>query len=279
MCALLGACDLLGSALPDEPSEATARSFYQTDADPGSLLVIGDWGAGTEDESSIASEMESYASSHPVQAILTTGDNFYEDDPDEMMEPFQWARSAGIDFWLTLGNHDVESQERISAINTAFGNPPSWATIEWGDTEILILDSNDVASPAQLSYLESEMERIEEPTIVVFHHPPFSCSDHVDNEAVKAEWLPRFDDDVILVLSGHSHTYQRFEEGGVRYLVTGGGGRDLDELDDCPSGHTPRIVGDEAHNFLTMTQDERVLSVSAVDEAGEAIDALTIRLD
>ncbi len=240
---------------------------------------MGDWGSGTEDESLIASEMESYASSHPVQAILTTGDNLYEDDPDELMQPFQWANSAGIEFWLTWGNHDVESPERIAEVNTIFGDPPLWATIEWGDTEILILDSNDVDSPAQLSYLESEMERIDVPTIVAFHHPPFSCSDHEDDEAVKAEWLPRFDDDVILVLSGHAHTYQRFEDNGVPYVVTGGGGRDLHELDDCPSGHTPRIVGEEVHNFLTMTQDENVLSVSAVGEAGDAIDALTVPLD
>jgi len=281
LCALLVACGLVGSTgpLPVEPNEGAARSFYQTDADPGSLLVVGDWGSGTEDESLIASEMESYSSAHPVQAILTTGDNFYEDDPDEMMQPFHWARSAGIDFWLTWGNHDVESSDRVAAVNTAFGNPPSWATIEWGETEILILDSNDVDSAAQLSYLESEMERIEAPTIVVFHHPPFSCSDHGDNEAVQREWLPRFDDDVILVLNGHAHTYQRFEQNGVPYVVTGGGGRDLDELGDCPSGHVPRVVSEEAHNFLTMTQAEHVLSVSAVGEAGEAIDAVNIPLD
>ncbi len=227
----------------------------------------------------IASEMEGYASSHAVQAILTTGDNMYEDDRDEIMHPFQWTRSAGVDFWITWGNHDVESSDRIAEVKAAFGNPPRWATIEWGDTEILILDSNNVDSPAQLSYLESEMERIDVPTIVVFHHPPFSCSAHDDDEAVKADWLPLFDDDVILVLSGHAHTYQRFEENGVPYVVTGGGGRDLHELDDCPSGHTPRIVGEEVHNFLTLTQQEQELTVSAVSDAGEEIDALTIPLE
>lgn len=252
--------------------------FYDSSGELGTLLVFGDWGSGTDDEALIASSMQSFAGSHPVQAILTTGDNFYEDDPEQILAPFQWAETSGIDFWLTWGNHDVESGSRIKAINSAFGNPPRWTTIEWGAASILILDSNEVGSREQLSYIESEMLRIDGPTIVVFHHPAFSCADHIDNPEVDAKWLPLLDDDVVLVLSGHSHTYQRFEDEGIPFVVTGGGGRELDDIEACPTDHIPQMVGTEAFHFVTLSQEDQALLVTAVDEDGYQIDHISIPL-
>jgi len=262
----------------DEPDVDTARSFYPEASVTGSLLVLGDWGAGTAEQEEVASRMESYAASNAVQAILTTGDNFYLDDTDQMLQPLEWAEDAGIEFWLTWGNHDVESSERIEAVNEVFDSPPRWATISWGETNILILDSTDVGSPAQVSYLEEEMERIEAPTIVVLHHPPYSCSDHVGDESVRDEWLSRFDEDVVLVLSGHAHNYQRFEADGLPLIVSGGGGRDLQDLRACPTGHPALLVGEEAFHFLILSQDATSLTVIAVDRAGETIDEVAIPL-
>jgi Icc-related predicted phosphoesterase len=255
-----------------------ARSFYPGSGVTGSLLVIGDWGSGTAEQEEIASQMESYAASNPVQAILTTGDNFYLDDIDQMLEPFEWAEEAGIEFWLTWGNHDVESPERIEAVNEVFDTPPRWATISWGETSILILDSTDVDSLAQLAYLEAEMERIEAPTIVVLHHPPYSCSDHVGDESVRDEWLSRFDEDVVLVLGGHAHNYQRFELQGLPLIVSGGGGQALQDLSACPPDHPALLVGEETSHFLILRQDTTSLTVTAVDQAGKTIDEVAIPL-
>jgi predicted phosphodiesterase len=266
-------------SVPDEPSADLARSFYPDASVTGSLLVIGDWGSGTAEQKEVASQMESYAASHPVQAILTTGDNFYLDDADQVLQPFEWAEDAGIEFWLTWGNHDVESPERIESINEAFDNPPRWATISWGGTNILILDSNTAGSTAQLSYLEAEMERIESPTIVVLHHPPFSCSDHFGDAEVRDEWLPRFDEDVVLVLSGHAHSYQRFDVEGKPFVVSGGGGAELQLLDACPGGHPPRVASGEAHHFLVVDQGEDSLIVTTVDSFGQTVDEFELSVD
>jgi Icc-related predicted phosphoesterase len=263
---------------PDDPGADLARSFYPKSSDTGSLLVLGDWGAGTAEQEEIASQMESYAASNPVQAILTTGDNFYLDDTEKMLQPFEWTEEAEIEFWLTWGNHDVESPDRIDAVNEVFDSPPRWATISWGETNILILDSTDGSSPAQLAYLEAEMGRIEVPTIVVIHHPPYSCSDHVGDESVRDEWLTRFDDDVVLVLSGHAHNYQRFEADGLPLIVSGGGGQALQDLRACPAGHPPQLVGEETFHFLILRQDATSLTVIAVDRAGETIDEVAIPL-
>ena len=273
----LAACGSSQST-PDDPSADTARSFYPESSVTGSLLVVGDWGSGTAEQEEIASQMESYAASNAVQAILTTGDNFYLDDADQMMQTFGWAEEAGIEFWLTWGNHDVESSDRIEAVNEVFDTPPRWATISWGEMSILILDSNDVDSQAQLTYLEAEMERIQVPTIVVVHHPPYSCSDHLGGESVRDEWLPRFDEDVVLVLSGHAHNYQRFEADGLPLIVSGGGGQALQNLSACPPDHPDLLVGEETFHFLILSQDTTSLTVVAVDQAGETIDELAVPL-
>jgi predicted phosphodiesterase len=273
----LAACGSSRS-VADEPSVDTARSFYPESSVTGSVLVIGDWGSGAVEQEQIASQMQAYAGSNPVQAILTTGDNFYVDDTDAVMQPFDWADTAGIEFWMTWGNHDVESSDRIESFNEVFDTPPRWATISWGATSILILDSNDVDSQAQLSYLEAEMERIEGPTIVVVHHPPYSCSDHLGDASVRDEWLPRFDDDVVLVLSGHAHNYQRFEADGLPLIVSGGGGQALQNLSACPADHPALLVGEATFHFLSLRQDTTSLTVAAVDRAGETIDEVAIPL-
>ena len=278
---LVAGCGSLGlfEPRPDAPEPDVARSFYTpaTAAD-GSLLIIGDWGSGSSEESVVAAGMETFAASNPVQAILTTGDNIYSDDLDEALAPYDWAIANDIDFWITWGNHDVESQQRIDDVNDVFASPPPWATVDWGEVTVIILDSNEVGSSAQLEYLEEEMSRIDKPTVVVFHHPPYSCSAHEGYDAVVDEFLPRFDDDVVLVLNGHAHAYQRFEEDGVEYVVTGGGGKGLHGVDGCPSDYPLRASASDSYHFVALSQEPGALVLKAIDADGTQIDETVITL-
>ncbi len=87
----------------------------------------------------------------------------------------QWA---GIDWWVTWGNHDEESDTRIAAVGQIFNNPAHWTTISWGAADIIVLHSNLVDSEEQLAFLKEQMAAITKPTIMVFHHPAYSCSKH-----------------------------------------------------------------------------------------------------
>ncbi|MGC2239760.1 MAG: metallophosphoesterase, partial [Acidimicrobiia bacterium] len=138
------------------------------------LLVMGDWGSGGERMGEVADAMKTYAETHDVEAILTTGDNFYSNDAAKIMGPFSWVTDDGIDWWVTWGNHDEESDARIAAVNEAFDNPANWTTISWGAADIIILDSNMVDSEEQLAFLKDRMAAITKPTIMVFHHPAYS---------------------------------------------------------------------------------------------------------
>jgi acid phosphatase len=280
LAALAAACAVDASD-PAASSATTAASAAPTTSAPGpqTVFVVGDWGSDTAEMRLVASEMADYARTRQVEAILTTGDNFYQDEYQLLLEPYRWATSSGIEFWVTWGNHDIETPTRIEAVDQAFDTPPRMTSIPWGGAEILILDSNAVDSAEQLSFIESEMERIESPTIVVFHHPAFSCGSHGSSDAIVGGWVPRFDDDVVLVLTGHDHNYQRFEFEGVDHIVSGGGGRNVTPLETCPEGHPSRVAGAEAFHFLAMTQGSSGLDIEAVGSDGAVIDSFSIGFD
>lgn len=261
------------------PTTTTTLATTSTTSLPGitgeTLLVVGDWGTGTAPQGAVAGAMQRYADDHDVAAILTTGDNLLSDDAEFIMHPYGWAEEAGLDWWITWGDRDVETDSRIEAVNQTFENPPRWTTVPWGDIEILILDSTQAGSTEQLEYFETALAASEEPTIVVFHHPAVSCMSP-EEAAVQQGVASLIDDDVLLVLHGHENNYQRFDVDGVGYLVTGGGGSPITPLTECPADGPQRLAGDELHHFLALTQDGGSLLVQAIDVNGAIFDEVTI---
>jgi acid phosphatase len=248
------------------------------ESNPGTLLVLGDWGAGTAEQRAVAGAMKGVAETSPVAAILTTGDNFYSNNAEKLLEPFSWALGE-IDFWIAWGNHDIANRRRIALLKEAFDDPPRWTVYEWGTYDVVILDSNQVANKEQIAFLSQTMEESDRPTIIVFHHPPLTCGRHRGTDSVLDNWVPLFDEDVVLVLSGHDHNYQRFLDDGTVYVVTGGGGRGLYDVGECPVDHPPRLAFAVEYNFLVIYQTEGALTVTALNTNRQVIDEFTVPLD
>ncbi len=64
-------------------------------------------------------------------------------------------------------------------------------------------------------------------TLVFVHHPPFTNSAVTRGSAVvRRSFVEPFvrADKTRLMLSGHVHSYERFEHGGKTFVVSGGGG-------------------------------------------------------
>ena len=244
--------------------------------DPADLLVVGDWGSGTLPQGAVAGAMQRYADAHEVTAILTTGDNFYSDDWEFLLEPYGWAAESSIPFWIVWGNHDVESQNRIDAVNEAFDDPPRWSLFEWGQVDVVVLDSNQITSADQAVFFLNVMEASVRPTIVVVHHPPYSCSHRGSTTELVNQVVSLLDDDVVLVLSGHDHSYQRFLLDGVNYVVTGGGGSSLNPLSECPTNHPELLAGAELHHFVTLEQTSEGIELTAIDVNGEGFDMVSV---
>lgn len=263
-----------------EPSTAetsTAATSTTTTTTPpvGELLVIGDFGSGGKAEYLVADAMQSWAQTHDVAAILTTGDDLYTSNVQKAWTtPFGWVSEAGIPVWVTWGNHD---NQRPKAVDTAFGDPPRWSEHQWGDVNVVSVDSTDVGSPDQEQWLESTLSTATSPVIVAEHYPAYSCSYHGDSTAVRRSWAPLFEEaGVEMVLAGHEHNYQRFQVGGVEYVVSGGGGAGLYALKDCAKSHPPRIAGDSIHHFLAVDQDSTGLHVQVVASDGSIVDTFDV---
>jgi hypothetical protein len=270
-------CATDGEAVTTMASSSTTTTTSPRALSDGDLLVIGDWGSGALPQEEVAGAMMRHSEGNRVDAILTTGDNFYSDDAEFLMKPFGWAIEAGIPFWLTWGNHDLDTPDRIAAINEIFDDPPRWTTYRWGNVLVVILDSTQPDSEDQIDFLTETLADTALPTVVVFHHPPYSCGSYGHNETIQQNWVTRFDDDVFLVLSGHEHNYQRFEDGERMFVVTGGGGATLTELSDCPNDGPEAIAAEATHHFLVMEQTEELL-VTALDSNGGVLDEFSLAL-
>jgi hypothetical protein len=253
----------------------TVETTTTTSSPVGELLVIGDFGSGGSAEYAVADAMRSWSQTHDVAAILTTGDDLYTSDVQKAWTtPFGWVSEADIPVWATWGNHD---NQRPKAVNSAFGYPPRWWVRQWGRVEVIGVDSTDVGSAEQEQWLKATLSVAASPVIVAEHYPAYSCSYHGDSTAVRKNWAPLFGQaGVEMVLSGHEHNYQRFEVGGVEYVVSGGGGAGLYALKDCASGHPPRIAGDMVHQFLAISQSQAGLHVQVVASDGSIVDTFDV---
>ncbi|MBU2511157.1 metallophosphoesterase [bacterium] len=167
------------------------------------------------------------------------------------------------DFWVVIGNHDIEDRNSLETLRTYYPDVPEsgyYARQNNGIYNIFLNSQEfdtDKITETQLDWLEQQLmhegaSRGRIP-IVYSHRPPFPQNRHKDepfqdNEAIH-ELLLHYN--VRLMISGHEHNYSRYERDGVTYLITGGAGAALyTEAGDNTFYHFTRIfVGD---GFLTV---------------------------
>lgn len=246
------------------------------DPDQRRLVVVGDFGDGGRQQQAVAAAIKEFAGSYPVDAMLTTGDNLYIDDRQAAWDdPFGWT--AELPVWVVWGNHDIESPERRALVNQIFDDPPRYTSVAWGSATVLLLDANHPEDPAQLAWLDAQLEGVDSDLVIVaFHQPAVSCSRHGATPEVVTAWMPRFEAaDVDLVLQGHDHNYQHHLVNDIDYVVSGGGGFRLYPIRTCQDGSRPLASAEEYH-FLVVEQTALGLEVSAFDVDGDLLDAFAV---
>jgi 3',5'-cyclic AMP phosphodiesterase CpdA len=151
---------------------------------------------------------------------------------------------AGMRVFPALGNHDVRGGE--PALVSYFDRFPElkqrrWYSVRYGNTLLLIIDSDVEHGPGspQGDWLKAELNRIPDDVDFVFlgmHHPPYTKSSehHMGGghaarpeEQDIAKMLEERQKTLhakLIAIAGHVHNYERYEHGGVEYIVSGGGG-------------------------------------------------------
>jgi hypothetical protein len=326
----------------DAPPAADARQFFfETAPLPGTrrrfrAWVLGDSGSGDRHPIAVRNAMWNFVGPEHLAMFLHLGDIAYESGTateltNHFFAPFQRV-TANVPVWPAFGNHEARESDAGDGSGPFFdafvlpraaeaGGAPSgseaYYAFDYGNVHFVVLDSSE--SPrdpngAMLTWLRRDLaESPREWLIAMWHHPPYSKSNHdsdVEAELVdmRTHAVPILEAaGVDLVLSGHSHGYERSclvsgaydtpttaaghivdardgdalgpyrkERGtsarGTVYVVAGHGGRELADV-----GQHPLMCRSEsAHGSLILDVDGDRLTVQNLRDDGQVTDRFTI---
>lgn len=186
---------------------------------PLQFLAIGDWGRnGADHQLHVARQMGKWATEHPNQFIISTGDNFYpsgvisEHDPlfHYSFENVYTDFSLQWDWYPILGNHDYKSdpdaQVRYSSISRRWKMPARYYSKEFavgkdGKVLMLFIDTNPLVPEfydnpeygphvkgqhpeKQLEWINQTLAAADKDVrwkIVVGHHPMYTAGPRTTN--------------------------------------------------------------------------------------------------
>ncbi|MCJ8164130.1 phytase [Pontibacter sp. E15-1] len=181
----------------------------------------------------------------PAEVMLILGDNAYDKGTDREFQqnffgPFDGLLLQNHVLFPTPGNHDYYATTQASRMGAYYQNftmpkaaecggeasgTEAFYSFDWGNIHFLSLDSYGVETDdtrlydtlgAQVNWVKKDLAGNTKPWVIAFwHHPPYTMGSH---NADKEDELIQIRQNFIrileragvdLVLSGHSHTYER----------------------------------------------------------------------
>jgi hypothetical protein len=242
-------------------------------------------------------------------ALLLTGDLPFRGSKPEDWQVYQqetaaW-RQAGLRVFTTLGNHELYP-DIPAGLENYFANFPElrghrWYSVRMGSVYVLSLDSLShlaAGSPqrewvrAQLAAMPPEINFI----FVLSHMPMMADMQSEILVHLPAQEQADFRDFLeaeshsfhaqVVVVNGHIHNYERFERGGITYLISGGGGarpypilvrgsQDLYQAPGFPNFHylVFTIEGKHADASMFRVVDPNAESLSVEEKDTFTLDA------
>lgn len=224
--------------------------------------------------------------SHP-DFVVHTGD-LVSDGGDPALWPifFDIERDLlrKVAFFPALGNHERHSRDYSDFLQAA-----PYYSFNWGNAHFVILDTDlGTAAPSELGrqtywkeqtdWLASDLEKNQKATFlfVAGHHPPMTAvSNRQGDNPHMIALVPLLEHyHVTAAFFGHDHNYQHYLKNGIHYVITGGGGAPLYDVDKPPQGITQRVVSTE--NFVRVRVDGKTAHVEAITPAGTKIDEIDL---
>ena len=209
-----------------------------TSAKPTRVWVLGDSGIGGSVQTNVRNAYFTFTGTRHTDLWMMLGDNAYNSGTDSEYTSYLFnyyptmLRKSVL--WPTLGNHDAGSadsptqtgpyyaQHTLPKSGEAGGvasGTEAYYSYDYGNIHFICLDSADTslsATGAMANWVTSDLQNnTKDWTIVFFHHPPYSKGSHnSDSESqlvsMRTNFNPIFENyGVDLVLSGHSHSYER----------------------------------------------------------------------
>lgn len=209
---------------------------------PVRIWALGDSGTADSRAAAVRDAYHLYTNNEPPDVWLMLGDNAYGSGTDEQYQAAVFdmypATLRASPLWPTIGNHDA-----LSADSPTQGGPyfdmftlpqqgeagglasgtEAYYSFDYANIHFICLDSADSdLSPtgAMISWLDADLaDTIADWVIVFWHHPPYTKGSHDSDDVadsggrmrdMRENVLPFLERrGVDLVLTGHSHSYER----------------------------------------------------------------------
>ncbi len=209
-----------------------------TGAKPTRIWVLGDSGTADDNARAVRDAYYNFTGNRHTDLWLMLGDNAYETGTDAQYQSavfniYQTMLRKSV-LWATLGNHDgatADSASQTGPYYDIFSFPKmaeaggvasgteAYYSFDYGNIHFVCLESyetNRAANGPMANWLRNDLaNNTKDWLIAFFHHPPYSKGSHnSDTETeliqMRQNFLPILEEHgVDLVLSGHSHAYER----------------------------------------------------------------------
>jgi hypothetical protein len=216
--------------------------------------------------------------------VVQTGDLVADGDDSTLWTTFfsiekSLLRQTAI--FPAPGNHEHNSRQFYDI----FQETKPYYSFDWGNAHFAVINS-DIANvskteSARAAFWEEQTHWLEEDLkahqtadyrFVSAHHPPYTAvaSRQGDNPHMTAltPMLEKYN--VTAGFFGHDHNYQHYLKNGIHYVISGGGGAPLYDVDKPPVGITVKVASVE--NFVDVSVDGKTAHVQAITIDGNVID-------
>ncbi|MBW2453803.1 MAG: metallophosphoesterase [Deltaproteobacteria bacterium] len=199
-------------------------------------------------------------------------------------------------FMPAIGNHEYENDTEFEDYYVRlFGGAGFDGTIDYysfqsGGVWFFSLNTEIPleAGSTQADWLEQQLaDAAAEPgyrfSVVYLHRPFITLADYSQNTTEREHFRPIFlQRGVRVVLQGHVHGYERFVDGELTYITTGGGGaalHDLDErMDDRPDEAALRVASAKRNHAVVFEVGAGELTGTVISNKAEVLDTFVIGL-
>jgi len=208
---------------------------------------------------------------------IQSGDLVYSGNSEkdwEMWREITKELREKMPLWSAKGNHD---RGKAGTFETEFKLEKNRAYYDkrLGNVHFFFIDTNSSMTP-QIKWLEEAVPASKAAhKVAVFHEPPFTLVTTRTKDAEKvAERVHgtltklRF----CGAICGHDHMFYATRRDGVMYVITGGGGAPLYDLEEKLAGE-----GDlyrKIHHYILCTAEEKSVAMQVYDLEGKAVDGL-----
>lgn len=268
--------------LAGQRTSPKAFSTFSAKPDSVRFVAYGDSRSNPKVHRAVAQRFSEYTPEfvlHSGDLVLAGKD--YHSWSKEFFEPV-----AGVADRMPIlsvpGNHEEDLKNYLAYFPMLGTN--RWYSFDAGPVHVLALDYHfEKTTSAQFKFAREDLLKSTAPWKVVFVHNPVFNYGHHNSGWGHQSYLPLFREArVDLVLSGHSHMYERFRPvaptnqpgaWAVTCITTAGGGAELHR----PHTHPAQAVAISTNHFTLFDVTRETLRARAIRVDGVEIDAFEIR--